>query len=92
MEFASLAAIKSTAPLQQWHEAMAYQLTQARKLGVALGAFLTVAVACNERLLWGMKTSSRRQGQVAAVGSVRRPSPGRTGMRRFRTLAEAGCR
>jgi len=86
MEFASLAAIKSTAPLQQWHEAMAYQL------GVALGAFLTVAVACNERLLWGMKTSSRRQGQVAAVGSVRRPSPGRTGMRRFRTLAEAGCR
>ena len=34
-----------------------------------------------------MKTSSRPQGRVAAVGSVKRPSPGRTGMsetRRFR--------
>src|SRR6516162_9843817 len=27
-----------------------------------------------------MKTSSRPQGRVAAVGSVKRPSPGRTGM------------
>jgi hypothetical protein len=38
-----------------------------------------------------MKTSSRRHGRVAAVGSVRRPSPGCTGMnetRRFETLVE----
>jgi hypothetical protein len=33
-----------------------------------------------ERQVWGMKTSSRYQRRVAAVGSVRRPSPGRTGM------------
>jgi hypothetical protein len=43
-----------------------------------------------ERQVWGMKTSSRRQGRVSAVGSVRRPSLGRTGMsetRRFRPFA-----
>jgi len=39
-----------------------------------------------ERQVWGMKTSSRRQGRVAAVGSVRRPSPGRTGVSETRRL------
>ena len=45
-----------------------------------------VPVASNERLERGMKTRSRDQGRTAGVGSVGRPSPGRTGMAAMRRL------
>jgi len=39
-----------------------------------------------ERQLWGMKSDCRRRGWVAAVGSVKWPSPARTAMSETRRL------